>query len=130
MTRPFTALVLLFALALPAFAQEEKLGKVTFPTSCDPHMQAQFERGVAMLHSYRFIQARKTFEAVLQQDPKCAMAYWGIAVDLLGNLLVGPPPSKSAQAACEALENARAVGAKTQRERLDRGADRLLPRPR
>jgi tetratricopeptide (TPR) repeat protein len=102
--------------AAGAMAQE-KLGKVTFPTSCDPKVQAQFERGVAMLHSYWFIQARKTFEAVLQQDPNCAMAYWGIATDLLGNTLVGPPPTKSAQAAWEALQKGRAVGAKTQRER-------------
>jgi tetratricopeptide (TPR) repeat protein len=96
---------------------QEKLGKVTFPTSCDPKVQPQFERGVAMLHSYWFIQARKTFEAVLQQDPNCAIAYWGIAVDLLGNTLVGPPPAKTAQAAWDALEKARAIGAKTPRER-------------
>lgn len=31
--------------------QDEKLGKVSFPTSCDPKVQAEFERGVAMLHS-------------------------------------------------------------------------------
>lgn len=102
--------------AAGAMAQE-KLGKVTFSTSCDPKIQAQFERGVAMLHSYWFIQARKTFEAVLKQDPNCAMAYWGIAMDLLGNTLVGPPPAKSAQAAWEGLEKARTIGAKTQRER-------------
>ena len=111
-------LALLFAIALPmpALAQQEKLGKVSFPTSCDPKVQAQFERGVAMLHSYWFIQARKTFESVLQQDPNCAMAHWGIAVDLLGNSLVGPPPAKVAQEAWQALEKARAIGAKTQRE--------------
>jgi hypothetical protein len=76
-----------------------------------------FERGVAMLHSYWFVQARKTFEAVLQQDPNCAMAYWGIALDALGNTLVGPPSTKAAHAAWQALEKARATGAKTQRER-------------
>ena len=97
--------------------QDEKLGKVSFPTSCDPKVQAQFERGVAMLHSYWFLRARKTFEAVLQDDPNCAMAYWGVAVDLLGNTLVGPPPRPDAQAAWEALEKARAIGPKTQRER-------------
>ena len=70
--------------------EPEKLGKVTFPTSCDAKVQAQFERGVAMLHSYWFVQARKIFEAVLQQDPSCAIAYWGIAVDLLGNTLAAP----------------------------------------
>ena len=111
------ALLAAIALPLPAVAQQEKLGKVSFPTSCDPKVQAEFERGVAMLHSYWFINARKTFEAVLQQDPGCAMAYWGIAVDLLGNSLVGPPPVKVAQEAWQALEKARAVGAKTQRER-------------
>lgn len=95
----------------------DQLGKVTFPTSCDPKVQAPFERGVAMLHSYWFVQAKKTFEAVLQQDPNCAMAYWGIAVDLLGNTLVGPPPAKVAHEAWQALEKARAIGPKTQRER-------------
>ena len=95
----------------------EKLGKVSFPTSCDPKVQAQFESGVAMLHSYWFNYAGKTFQSVLQQDPNCAMAYWGVAVDLLGNSLVGPPAPKVAQEAWEALEKARAVGAKTQRER-------------
>jgi tetratricopeptide (TPR) repeat protein len=119
MRSKLTTFVLLLALALPlpALAQQEKLGKVSFPTSCDPKVQAQFERGVAMLHSYWFIQARKTFESVLQQDPNCAMAHWGIAIDLLGNTLVGPPPPKNLQAGWQALEKARAIGAKTQRER-------------
>jgi tetratricopeptide (TPR) repeat protein len=103
--------------ALPALAQQDKLGKVTFPTSCDPSVQPQFERGVAMLHSYWFIQARKTFEAVLQQDPNCAIAYWGIAVDLLGNTLAATPTPQNLQMAREALEKARAIGAKTPRER-------------
>lgn len=52
--------VLVFAITvvLPTLAQEDKLGKVNFPTSCDPKVQAQFQRGLAMLHSYWFIQAR------------------------------------------------------------------------
>src|SRR5713226_4657865 len=106
------AFIFLFVIApsLPVLAQQEKLGKVKFRTSCDPKVQAEFERGVAMLHSYWFTQARKTFEGVLQQDPGCAIAYWGIAMDLLGNTLVSPPPQKSAQTAWEALEKARAVG--------------------
>src|SRR6516164_11486294 len=99
------------ALSCGAFAQQdEKLGKLSFPTSCDPKVQAEFERGVAMLHSYWFNYARKTFEGVLQQDPSCAIAYWGIALDLLDNTLRGPPPRADAQAAWEALEKARAIG--------------------
>jgi tetratricopeptide (TPR) repeat protein len=90
---------------------------VTFPTSCSPKVQATFETGVAMLHSYWFGEARKTFDTVLKDDPSCAMAYWGIALDYLGNSLSGPPSAKNAQAALEALDKARGIGAKTQRER-------------
>src|SRR3989442_344402 len=111
------ALLCAVALPRPGLAQQDKLGKVTFPTSCDARVQTQFERGVAMLHSYWFTEARKAFDAIIQQDPTCAMAYWGLAVNYLGNSLAGPPPQKDADAAVEALERARAIGAKNQRER-------------
>jgi tetratricopeptide (TPR) repeat protein len=105
------------ALPLPGFSQQEKLGKVAFPTSCDAKVQGQFERGVAMLHSYWFTEARKVFDAVIQQDPSCAIAYWGLAVNYLGNSLAAAPSSKDIAAASEGLDKARAIGAKTQRER-------------
>ena len=105
------------ALSCSAFGQQdEKLGKLSFPTSCDPKLQAEFERGVAMIHSYWFLIARRTFEGVLRQDPACAMAYWGIALDLLNNSLAVVPPRADAEAAWAALEKAREIGAKTQRE--------------
>ena len=119
MKAPLTSIALvlvLVAITGPALAQD-KLGKVTFPTSCDAKVQSQFERGVAMLHSYWFTEARKVFDAVIQQDPKCAMGYWGLAVNYLGNSLAFLPPPKDAVAAAEALDKGRAAGAKTQRER-------------
>jgi len=97
--------------------QNDKLGKVSFPTSCEAKVQAEFERGVAMVHSYWFLIARRTFEGVLREDPGCAIAYWGIALDLLNNSLAVVPPRADAEAAWAALEKARAIGAKTQRER-------------
>jgi tetratricopeptide (TPR) repeat protein len=106
------------ALSGSAFGQQdEKLGKLDFPTSCDPKVQAEFERGVAMIHSYWFTIARRTFEGVLRQDPTCAMAHWGVAIDILGNILVGPPTRENANVAWMELEKARAIGAKTERER-------------
>ena len=87
------------ALSCSAFGQQdEKLGKLSFPTSCDPKVQTDFERGVAMIHSYWFIYARRTFEGVLQQDPTCAIAYWGIALDFLGNSLATTPTRAEAEA--------------------------------
>jgi len=109
-----------FAYPITASAQHEghdQLGKVSFPTSCNAKAQAEFERGVAMLHSYWFNYAGKTFRAVLEHDPTCAMAYWGLALDLLGNTLSAPPSPQAARTAWELLEKARAVDVKTARER-------------
>ena len=115
--RSIVLVTILTFLSVPAGMAQEQLGKVTFPTSCDPKVQAQFERGVAMLHSYWFTEAGKVFDAVAKQDSNCVMAYWGYAVNLLGNSLASAPQAKDAQAAWEALERARAIGAKTERER-------------
>jgi tetratricopeptide (TPR) repeat protein len=113
---------ILFAAALflasDAIAQHHELGKVSFPTSCSAVVQADFETGVAMLHSYWFNYAGKQFRAVLEKDPACAMAYWGAALDLLGNTLSSPPSAQNARAAWELLEKARSVEVKTERERL------------
>src|SRR5437762_335440 len=83
-------------------ASTDQPGKITFPTSCDPKVQPRFERDVAMLHSFWFTEAGKTFNAVVEQDPKCAIAYRGLARNLLGNSLAGPPSLRDAQAASEA----------------------------
>ena len=100
----------------PDDAGWEVVGKVSFPTSCDPKVQALFERGVAKLHSYWFPEATKTFDAVLQEDSGCVMAYWGKAVTLLENSLAAPPPLKNLEEASALLGKARTIGAKTQRE--------------
>ena len=114
----FAAGLITAALASGAIGQQDdKLGKVTFPTSCDPAVQAEFDRGVAMLHSYWFLIARRKFEEILKQDPTCAMAYWGVAMDRLGNTLAITPTRAEAQAGWEAIEKAQAAGPKTQRER-------------
>ncbi|HET9703701.1 MAG TPA: hypothetical protein VFP85_06670 [Vicinamibacterales bacterium] len=66
-----------------------------------PAVQADFETGVAMLHSYWFNYAGKQFCAVLEKEPGCAMAYWGIALDLLGNTLSSPPSAAAIRQAWE-----------------------------
>src|SRR5438477_10160451 len=58
----------------------EKLGVVSFPTSCSATVQKQFERAVSLLHSFAYSAAEKSFRDVVNADPKCAMAHWGIAM--------------------------------------------------
>jgi tetratricopeptide (TPR) repeat protein len=96
---------------------QEKLGGIDFPISCSPDAQAQFNRAVAMLHAFWFPQAPKAFAAVSETDPGCAMAHWGIAISQRANPLVGPPDSAALKRGLASIERARAIGAKTQRER-------------
>jgi tetratricopeptide (TPR) repeat protein len=58
----------------------EKLGTVTFPTTCAPEVQRSFERAVALLHSFAYRASEAAFRKVADSDPKCAMAHWGIAM--------------------------------------------------
>jgi hypothetical protein len=101
----------------PAGRPPEQLGKVTFPTSCAPQVQPAFERGVALLHSFWFPEARKVFVQVVQDDPSCAIAYWGLGVNRLLNPFGGQPPEKVLLEGQAAVDKALATPAKTQRER-------------
>ncbi len=117
-TRLFLLVSLLTLLFVSGASAQEKLGNVSFPTSCDRKVQAQFDRAVAMLHSFWFQQGEKAFREVLEHDPSCAIANWGIAAILIGNTFgVGPTPEE-AQKAKEAIQRGRLIGAKTERERF------------
>jgi tetratricopeptide (TPR) repeat protein len=59
---------------------EQEVGSVHFATSCSKDVQTSFQRAVALLHSFQYEQAREAFQNVSKQDPKCAMAEWGIAM--------------------------------------------------
>src|SRR5262245_5567706 len=114
-------LLLSAALAIPGVGRtqpKEELGKVDFPNSCSPAVQASFQRSVALLHSFRYAETEKSFREVLAQDPSCAIATWGIAAILMQNPLAGVGPTKEwADRAQAALDEGRKIGAKTPRER-------------
>ena len=93
-----------------------KLGKVNFPVSCDPSVQSQFNSAVAMLHSFWYEKANETFTQVAQRDPTCAMAYWGIAMTYYHQIWSAPGPA-DLKAGLAAVEKAKSLGGRTQRER-------------
>ncbi|PYO21237.1 MAG: hypothetical protein DMD85_14655 [Candidatus Rokuibacteriota bacterium] len=98
-------------------ARGEKLGRVVFKTSCSPEAQKQFERALAMQHSFFFPETVKAFTAIPETDPSCAIAYWGIAISQRPNPLVPPFPAEALKKGLEAIEKGESIGAKTQRER-------------
>ena len=59
--------------AVPEPGDLRAAGKVEFPVSCAPAVQSEFTRGVALLHSFFYEEARRVFTSVAERDPKCAM---------------------------------------------------------
>ena len=104
MKKPFVlvAMVAIFSAQLlwasPEAAAQSgaaQYGTVHFPINCRPGMQEQFERAVAMLHSFFYPEDIKAFEAIIAADPDCAMAYWGLAISQRPNPLVTPWAAES-----------------------------------
>jgi tetratricopeptide (TPR) repeat protein len=98
-------------------ASEVGSENVTFATSCDAGTTDLFNRGVALLHSFWFPEAIATFGQVLQQDPQCAMAYWGIALGNWNNPFAGQRTAAQLTGGQEAIEAAQRTGSPTPRER-------------
>ena len=94
----------------------DKVGEVSFPISCSAAAQKEFNRGVAILHSFFYPEAGKTFTKVTEIDPSCAMGYWGIAMSWWYPLWY-PPTKESFMQGKAAAEKAAAIGGKTERER-------------
>lgn len=101
----------LFAQTSEALHSDHALGKVEFSISCTPAAQAQFERGVALLHHMMYEQAEQAFTAITAEEPDCAMPYWGIAMTLFHPLWVGQPSDSEVSKARAAIEKAKGLSA-------------------
>ena len=101
----------------PRGGPPEQLGEVDFPVSCSPAAQKSFNRAMALFHSFWFDPAKESFAKVLEQDPECGMAHWGIAVMSMGNPFAWPPNPNALKAAAAAMVQAQRIGAKSERER-------------
>jgi hypothetical protein len=109
------------------FAQHEEHGamapdaigsaSVKFQTSCAPAVKDDFNKGVALLHSFWFPEAIKTFEGILARDPNCAMAHWGIALSNWGNPFAGIKPARTIEMTKASIDKAQTTGSPTPRER-------------
>ena len=100
----------------PSTPAPQRLGTVHFSTSCNSDVQAEFNRAVALLHSFWFSAAIDAFNRVLAKDPGCAMAHWGIAMSWWGNPFGGYRSPKALAAGRTAVDKARAASPKTARE--------------
>jgi tetratricopeptide (TPR) repeat protein len=95
----------------------EKLGKVSFPISCNPAVQEQFDRGVALLHSFTYTAAENAFQGVAERDPRCAMAHWGMAMSYFRQLWDPPLVPATIAIGQKEIQRAQQLAAGSERER-------------
>jgi tetratricopeptide (TPR) repeat protein len=88
----------------------EKLGAVNFPNSCSASVQKQFERGVALLHSFAYSAAEKAFRDAAEADPNCAMAHWGAAMTYVHQLWEPQLAARDVARGQLEMERARQIG--------------------
>src|SRR5687768_4285175 len=127
--RVATVLLWMFTIALPTAASAQhgdheamspdQIGtaSVKFETSCAPAVKDDFNKAVALLHSFWFPESSKTFNAVLAKDPNCAMAHWGVALSTWGNPFGGLKNAKTIETMRISIETAKKTGSPTPRER-------------
>lgn len=121
---PRLLLLSLLALFIPGAAtgqeiehEHDQIGIVHFQVSCDAAVQEDFDRAVGMLHHMMYQQARQAFERIVEQEPECAMAHWGVATTLFQPLWPARPSAADRQRGWEAVQRARELGPGTERER-------------
>lgn len=120
----FLTLVFVLSLAFPLMAQEvhdhaapEVLGDVSFPITCAPAVQQDFNRAVALLHSFAYSAAKNAFQQVAEKDPACAIAHWGAAMTYFHELWDPPIAPASVATAQAEIQQALRIGTGSERER-------------
>ncbi|MDA0680237.1 MAG: hypothetical protein O2880_07875 [Proteobacteria bacterium] len=99
----FLLYLALFTWVVTVQAQEST--NVEFETSCSPAVQDKFNEAVTLLHSFEYPTTTRLFREISEQDPDCAMAYWGSAMSIW-HPLWAPPSEADLEAGAELLSKA------------------------
>jgi tetratricopeptide (TPR) repeat protein len=94
---------------------DAKLGSVAFEITGKKNIKEDFNLAVKLLHSFEYDDAEKVFAKVIDEDPECAMAYWGVAMANF-HALWTPPSESELIKGSKAVEIAKAIENKTEKE--------------
>jgi tetratricopeptide (TPR) repeat protein len=86
-------------------------GHVRKVTTSSAGAQQYFNQGLAFLYAFNHDEAIRSFEHAAKMDPKCAMAWWGVALANGPHINYPVVPEARAKAAWEALTKAKAAAA-------------------
>ncbi|MBY0496234.1 MAG: hypothetical protein K2Y23_18665 [Cyanobacteria bacterium] len=113
------AFVALLLLASVRIVPAQELGSIDFPTSGSAAAQPLFLKGVLLMHSFEYDDAREAFVEAQKADPGFAMAYWGEAMTFNHPVWqrTSPDLAKAALAKLAATADARRAKAPTEKEK-------------
>ena len=94
---------------------DKQFGAVAFTTSCSEKVKKDFDLAIALLHSFEYDESEKVFAKVIDKDPQCAMAYWGVAMSNY-HLLWTPPSVNELKKGSKAIEIAQGLVQDSEKE--------------
>ncbi len=94
---------------------DKQFGAVIFDVSCPEKIKKDFILAVSLLHSFEYDEAEKVFAKIIDTEPGCAMAYWGVAMCNY-HLLWSPPTQPELKKGARAIEIARSISKTPERE--------------
>jgi hypothetical protein len=93
---------------------DKQFGTVEFETSCSE--KEDFNLGIALLHSFEYEEAEKVFAKIIDEEPGCAMAYWGVAMSNYHQVWPSPPTQAELEKGNKAIAIAQSLTQKSERE--------------
>ena len=122
----------LLALVSPALAQHEHpptsgppavlmpgLGDVHHAVSTQkPEAQRFFDQGLALIYAFNHDEALRAFQRAAEIDPRCPMAFWGIALAVGPNYNDSEPDMNREKIAWEAVQHGLALASNASPEEM------------
>lgn len=94
---------------------DKEFGSVSFVSSCSEKVKKDFNLALALLHSFEYDEAEKVFAKVIDEEPTCAMAYWGVAMSNY-HPLWAPPTEAELEKGAKAIAIAQSLTSKANNE--------------
>lgn len=98
-----------------ALCGTNQFGQVKFGLTCEEKVRGDFNLATALLHSFEYAEAEKVFARVIDGDPHCLMAYWGVAMSNY-HPLWAPPTEEELSKGSKTIALARTLDAPSERE--------------
>jgi hypothetical protein len=95
---------------------DKQFGTVEFITSCSPKIKKDFDLAIALLHSFEYDEAEKVFAKIIDKEPECAMAYWGVAMCNYHQVWPSPPTQTELEKGNKAISVAQSLPPKSKIE--------------